>query len=187
VPRPLATETVNDAISELEELGLIVSFDASKGLYPPAALVMKAAATNLLTRVLPMLGGSRLLIRLAWTPEREMKTDEARIWSDLRSAQAVAALRIARLIPGVDLDCLPVALGLWLLLRFQGAQPKLRLGALAKPFAAHAWLEVGGKLRSIGRSAYLGLPVVPKTVRRFPTWLTGATTGARRPPQLHSP
>jgi len=158
----LALANVEGALRELEAIGLILTFDEKRGLHPPFTLVVQAALCNVLARLMLAVGKSRLLIELAsGANDPSLTSDEGAIWSDLRSERAIAALRLASAFPGVDLDCLPAAVGLWLLLRIQGERPRLRIGALLAPFAAHAWLEVRGKHVDPGATTFHGPRFLP--------------------------
>ena len=89
-------------------------------------------------RVYRMLGGS------------DLNTDPAR--SDQRAAGMARALSIARIFEiaarhtPLTSTCLPRSLTLWWLLRREGLEARLRLGARkhGERFQAHAWVEHGG-------------------------------------------
>ncbi len=143
-----AEETVVDedadwrGLDELEQLGLIVWWDDSKGLPVRRRDVIGIACWNVLGRVALRVAPRFLLRQLVDT--RSRPAPEFSPWAGLRSEQLIAAARAAAAMPLVSASCLPMALALWCSARIAGQPARLRLGGTADPFTEHAWVEVRG-------------------------------------------
>jgi hypothetical protein len=93
------------------------------------------------TDVLPRLAGLRRTLKVARRLAASGATEGDVVLAD-EIAQRVALA--AAFYPRRAL-CLEQSLALFLLLRWRGVPSELRLGVQARPFSAHAWVDVGGR------------------------------------------
>jgi hypothetical protein len=141
-------------LEELQDLGLVATWDEQDGIPLRRRTVAEAAMLNMAARAALRVCARPILRRLVVT--QPTRSTELNPWLGWENEQLVAAARIAAALPGVDGGCLPMAVTLWLMSRRRGGRPQLRLGATVVPFSAHAWVEVDGVRLDIAHVVFPG-------------------------------
>jgi Transglutaminase-like superfamily len=145
------------AIHALEARGIVVIWDETAGLPVPPTVVLRAWMAHLAGRLLLATCGRWWLSNFV---KLELKSSDARDerarWCGFEVEQLVAAMQSTTALPFVSSRCIEMTVGLWLMLRWRGRRPQLRLGAIPDPFHAHAWLELDGRRIETGALAFHG-------------------------------